>query len=151
MHTAHEIREGLSRRGFKDGVIADIVEDLSRLGYINDLEFTRAWITSRSAHHMHGRLRLLRDMRQKGIPDEMSESVFGELLTDDDEVRIAIKAAEKKQRTMKTSGKRTGRTVGRSAAAKNRESIYRYLRSRGFTSRVINLAMAGITFEEDPT
>lgn len=147
MHTAHEIRMGLLRRGFSDGIAGDIVDDLSRMGYINDLDFARAWVTSRSVHQMHGRLRLLRDLAVKGIPDEMAEQVLKELLPDEDEVAIATRAAEKKLRTMKTGGKTTGSAM----EAKSRERVYRYLRSRGYTTRVISLAMAGFTFEEDPS
>lgn len=152
MHTAHEIRTGLSRRGFDSATIACTIEDLTRLGYVNDLEFARAWVTSRSAHQMHGRLRLLRDLRQKGIPDEMVESVMSELLTQSDEVRIAVKAAEKKRRLMKDSGKTSGRLAGETrSAARERESLYRHLRSRGFTNQVINLALDCFPFEEDAT
>ena len=77
---------------------------------------------------------------------EMAEQVLKELLPYEVEVAIATRAAEKKLRTMKTGGKTTGSDVG----AKSRERVYRYLRSRGYTTRVISLAMAGFTFEEDP-
>ena len=147
MHTAHEIKTGLSRRGFPDEIAGDVVDDLSGKGYINDLDFTRAWVTSRSVHQMHGRLRLLRDLSLKGIPKEMAEQVLKEQLPDEDEVAIATRAAEKKLRTIRAGGRSTGSTMG----AKSRERIYRYLRSRGYTTRVISLAMAGFTFEEDPS
>ena len=147
MHTAYEIRAGLSKRGFADEAVSSVVEELVRVGYINDLDFARAWVTSRSVHQLHGRLRLLRDLRQKGVPDEVAESVLKESFPDEDEVVIAIKAAEKKMRTLKA----TGRTAAKATGAKGRDALYRHLRSRGFTTRAISLAMAGISFEEDPS
>ena len=144
MHTAHEIRAGLSRRGFSDDTAGGVVDELSSMGYINDLDFTRAWVTSRSVHQMHGRLRIQRDLALKGIPGELAEQVLQDLLPEEDEVAIAARAAEKKLRTMKTDGKTAGSAIG----TKSRERVYRYLRSRGYTTRVISLAMAGFTFEE---
>ena len=141
MHTAYEVRAGLLKRDFTDDTVSSVVEELVRKGYINDIDFARTWVTSRSVHQLHGRLRLLRDLKQKGIPDEIAESVLRESFTDEDEVIIAIKAAEKKTRTMRASGRTTG--------AKSRDALYRHLRSRGFTTSVISLAMAGISFEED--
>ena len=141
MHTTHEVRTALSKRGYEIDTVGSVLEELGRQGYIDDLHFTRVWVTSRSANQLHGRLRLLRDLRQKGVPDEMVESVIRESLPDEEEAAIAIKAAEKKHRTM--------RAAGRVSGTKSRDALYRHLRSRGFTTRAISLAMAGFTFEED--
>ena len=147
MHTAYEIRAALSRRGYTDDVAGSVVDEMARQGYIDDLQFARVWVKSRSVHQSHGRLRLLRDLRQKGIPDEMAESVIKDSLPDEDEVHIAKKAAERKLRTMRSMG----RAADRSRGKKGRDALYRHLRSRGFTTRVISLAMADLTFEEDPS
>jgi len=138
MHTASEISAALSRRGFGDDIVEEVVEDLVRQGYINDHHFAQVWVTSRSVHQLHGRLRLLRDLRLKGVPDEIAEPVLREALTEETEVSIAIKAAEKKRRTLRTSG------------AQRRDALYRHLRSKGFTAQVIKRALADFIFEEDP-
>jgi len=143
MHTAFEMRSALSKRGFNKDVVQSVETELSRLGYINDLHFAQIWVAGRSAHQLHGRLRLLRDLRQKGVPDDITESVLENSLTEAEEVAIAVKAAEKKMRTLKAAG--------RAAGAKGRESLYRHLASRGFTNQVIRQAVAGIKFEEDST
>jgi regulatory protein len=132
MHTVYEISVSLSKRGFADDVVENLVEELAGQGYIDDLNFARMWVASRSAHQFHGRLRLLKDLRQKGIPDEIIDSVLGESCSDKDEAVVAIKAIEKKRRTLKTTG------------AKGRDALYRHLRSKGFTTRAISLAMDGL-------
>ena len=137
MHTIHEIRESLARRGFGDDIVGSVVGELVRQGYLDDRQFARTWVTSRSLHQLHGRLRLLRDLRQKGVPDEIAESILQESLPEEEEVAVAVRAAEKKRRTIKTTG------------IKGRDALYRHLRARGFTTRVISLALAGFTFEED--
>jgi regulatory protein len=144
MHTAYEIRAALSRRGFADDVVRNVVEELARQGYIDDLQFAQVWVTSRSANQLHGRLRLQRDLRQKGVPDEIAESVLRDSLPDEDEVAFAIKAAEKKLRALRSSGRSIGRTAGKATGIKGRDALYRHLRSRGFTTRVISLALDGL-------
>lgn len=143
MHTVHEIKVALSKRGFGNEIAGSVVEDLCKSGLINDLDFARTWVLSRSVHQMHGRLRLLKDLKLKGVPDEIARQALEESLPDEDEVAIAAKAAEKKLRIMRANGKATG--------VKGRDSLYRHLRSKGFTTRTISLAMTGFTFEEDPS
>lgn len=137
MHTAYEIRESLRKRGFGEDVVGSVVEELSGQGYIDDHQFTRTWVKSRSEHQLHGRLRLLRDLRRKGVPDEIAESVLADALPEEDEVAIAVRAARKKQRTLNKTG------------IQGRDALYRHLSSRGFTAGVISLALAVFTFEED--
>ena len=149
MHTVYEIRAALSKRDFAEDVVESVVEGLARQGYIDDLNFTQIWVASRSVNQLHGRLRLLKDLRQKGIPDEIIESVLRDSFPDEDEAAVAIKAAEKKLRVLRSSGKSIGRVAGKTSGIKGREALYRHLRSRGFTTRAISLAMNSISFEED--
>ena len=79
------------------------------------------------------------EVKLKGVPDEIADSVITDLLPHEDEVDIAIKAADKKKRTLRANGR------------KGRDALYRHLRSRGFTNRAISAAMAGVTFEEEST
>ncbi|MCJ7498771.1 regulatory protein RecX [bacterium] len=149
MHTVYEIRAALSKRDFAEDVVESVVEGLARQGYIDDLNFAQIWVASRSVNQLHGRLRLLKDLRQKGIPDEIIESVLRDSFPDEDEAAIAIKAAEKKLRVLRSSGRSIRGAAGKTAGVKGREALYRYLRSRGFTTRAISLAMNGVSFEED--
>jgi SOS response regulatory protein OraA/RecX len=165
MHTAYEISAGLSRRGIEDDIAQNVVRELTVRGYIDDLNFAQVWVASRSVQQLHGRLRLLRDLKQKGVPDEIVHSVLSDSLSDEDELAVAIKAAEKKLRTMRVAGRVIGKVAGRVAGkvvgrsigdaaerangTKGRVALYRYLRSRGFTTQVISQAMGEIIFEED--
>lgn len=139
MHTSHELRTALSRRGFDEDVIRSVLGELEADGYIDDLNFARVWVQSRSANMLHGPMRLLKDLRQKGVTEAMARSVLRETLSGEEEAALALKAAARKRRTIETTGIR-----GKSA-------LYRYLRSRGFTSQAINQVLAEFTFEEDPS
>ena len=116
-----------------DGFYSDLTsltslsDRIERLGDYYDLEFVRAWVSARSTHQLHGRMRLLSDLRKKGISPEVAGPVIDDCLGFDQEVAIARKAAEKKYRTLRVSG------------MKGRDAVYRYLRSRGFSSRIIQM------------
>lgn len=139
MHTEFEIRESLKKRGFGEGVAGSVVEELAAQGYLDDHQFSMTWVKSRSLHQLHGRLRLLRDLRRKGVPDEIAESVLAETLSREEEVALAVKAARKKQRTLGKTG------------LQGRDALYRHLSSRGFAAGVISQALAVFTFEEEST
>lgn len=149
MHTVYEIRTALSKRDFAEDIVEGVVEELARQGYIDDLDFAQIWVASRSVNQLHGRLRLHKDLRLKGIPDETIESVLRDSFPDENEAAAAIKAAEKKLRSLRSCGRSSGSTAGKATGAKGRDTLYRHLRSRGFTTRAISLALESFSFEED--
>ena len=133
MHTVHEIHAGLRKRGFHQDVIESVVAELLVLKYLDDQLFAQTWISSRSATRLHGRLRLARDLKQKGVPENIVEDAMGRSLTVEEELAHARKAAEKKVRTLRAGGKATG--------YKARAALYRHLSSRGFTGDVVRAAL----------
>lgn len=136
MHTVHEIRAGLKKRGFTAEVAEEVVAEMIRLKYVDDRQFANIWISSRVAVRLHGRLRLARDLKQKGVPEEIIREAMVQSLTVEEEVNCARKAAEKKVRTLRSGG------------VKARAALYRHLSSRGFTADVVRAAMADIDLEE---
>ncbi len=136
MHTVHEIRAGLKKRGFPAEVVEEVVAEMVRLKYVDDRQFAKIWISSRVAVRLHGRLRLARDLKQKGVPEEIIREAMVQSLTVEEDVNCARKAAEKKARTLRSEG------------VKARAALYRYLSSRGFTADVVRTALADIDLEE---
>lgn len=133
MHTVREIRTGLKKRGFQDSVIEEVLEQLVDLKYLDDAQFAQAWIQGRSAVRLHGRLRLTRDLKQKGVAGKIIREVMEQCLTMDDELANARKAAEKKLRLLNSTGKNMG--------SKAREALYRHLSSKGFTADIVRAAV----------
>lgn len=152
MHTVHEIRTGLKKRGFDHDVIEGVLAQFVELKYLDDGEFARSWIASRSAVRLHGRFRLARDLKQKGVSEEIVRGAMERSLTLEDELTYARKAAEKKLRALKTTGKASGKATGRAAkratGQKARAALYRHLSSRGFTADVVRAALDDIDLEE---
>lgn len=80
--TAHELRQRLVRRGYAADEIEAVVARLIASRYLDDVEYARAWARARAHRHSLGPVRLVRELRSKGIPEaEISRAVreaFGE-------------------------------------------------------------------------
>jgi len=137
MRTVQEIEKGLAHRGCASGAIREILENLKELGYLDDARFSEVWVAGRSEVRLHGPLRLLRDLRAKGVEEETAKEVIRRLLPRSREMELARRAAEKKHRTMRGSGIQ--------AAA----AMHRHLRSRGFSPEVIHTVLSQTRFEEE--
>ncbi len=137
MHTVREIERGLALRGCASDAIRDILKRLKELGYLDDARFSEMWVSSRSEIRLHGPLRLLSDLRGKGVEEETAKDAVQRLLPKSREIELARRAARKKHRTMRESGIR--------AAA----AMHRHLRSRGFSPEVIRTVVSEVCFEEE--
>ncbi len=144
MHTVHEIRAGLQKRGFGQDVIENLLTQFIELKYLDDDQFAQSWISSRSAGRLHGRFRLARDLKQKGVSETIIREAMERSLTVEDELIYARKAAEKKVRTLIATGKITGKAPGGATGLKARASLYRHLSSRGFTADVVRATLNDI-------
>jgi regulatory protein len=92
-----EVRGRLLRRGLPHDIIADTLARLRELGYVNDTEFARFWVESRSGANPRGRYVVRRELRAKGVDDETAATAM-EALTDEASAR---QAAGKKARSLK--------------------------------------------------
>ena len=89
-----EVRDRLTRRGLPPDIIRHTLERLRDYGYVNDAEFARFWVESRSGANPRGRYAVRRELRAKGV-DQDTADVAMEALTEE---RSARKAALKKAR-----------------------------------------------------
>jgi SOS response regulatory protein OraA/RecX len=152
MHTVHEIRAGLQKRGFGQDVIENLLTQFIELKYLDDDQFAQSWISSRSAGRLHGRFRLARDLKQKGVSETIISEAMERSLTVEDELIYARKAAEKKVRTLIATGIATGKITGKASGGatrlKARASLYRHLSSRGFTADVVRATLNDVDIKE---
>lgn len=137
MHTAWEIERGLARRGWPSETVKGIVDGLRKDGYVDDQQFAEVWVVSRSEGRLHGRFRLLRDLRAKGVEEKLAEGVLQRLLPRNRETALARKAAERKMRLM-------GTLDVRAIAA-----IRRHLMSKGFQSDVVQEVLSDYVSKEN--
>lgn len=72
------MRRRLVGTGYRPELVEGAIERLIALGYLDDAEFARAWVESRDRAHPRGASALRRELRQKGV----AEDLIAEVLTD---------------------------------------------------------------------
>ena len=84
-----EVRARMARHGLRREVVQGVIESLGKDNLIDDEAFAAFWVENRSDFRPRGRRALRVELRQKGIGDEVIETVLGSV----DELGDARKAA----------------------------------------------------------
>jgi regulatory protein len=94
-----ELRDYFRRKEIDDDAGEQILDRLRNYGYVNDLAFARSWVENRRLLKSISRRRLMLELRQKHVADDIVRAVFEEDETSDrDTLRDLI---EKKRRQSK--------------------------------------------------
>jgi regulatory protein len=72
--TCWETERRLRRAGASEGVIAETVERLTELGYLDDAAFARWWGEQRDRHAPRGSRMIEAELRQHGVPREVIDA-----------------------------------------------------------------------------
>ncbi len=97
-----EVRDNLTRKRFADGVIAQALDKLQALGYLDDQAFAAFWVRERRAFKPLGARALRYELRQKGV----SESIIREALADVDAEEDVLRAAQGQVRKLRGLSRR---------------------------------------------
>lgn len=98
-YRARSIRETsdrLEKAGFSPDVIDEAIDELKRIGYLDDEAFAQSWVRSRMDSNLYGSRRIRQELKLKGIPDDMISDRLEENTSTEDEYKRAIKLAESK-------------------------------------------------------
>ena len=125
-----EIESKLVDKGFNDAIIAAVLADLARLGYVNDLQFAHDWTRGRIRLRGFGRRRIEQELKHKGIGGEIIRDVFAEVFSGETEIEAAKHVAEKKLSTMKTLDRLT-----------RRRRLAGFLERKGFSFEIIRTVL----------
>ena len=85
--TRHELDEDLTGRGFPADVIECVLDRFEEVGLVNDAEFAESWVASRHRTRGAARSVLRRELRNKGVNDELAESALASISSEDELVR----------------------------------------------------------------
>ena len=129
-----EVRRHLVKKNLPDSCIAVVLERLQVQGYADDVEFARFWISNRERFRPMGARALRYELRQKGVDDDIVES----LLADLDVSESAYRAAKA----------RLSRYRGWTRQA-FRQKLSGMLRRRGFCGDTINSVVLRLQAELD--
>ena len=118
-----EVRRRVGK-DFSQPVVEQVLASLNRYGYLDDADFARRWRESRERSKPRGVFALRRELRAKGVADNIIDATLADL----DEASSAYRAGERPARRWLTSGEMDYATF--------RRKMWDYLRRRGFGSGV---------------
>jgi regulatory protein len=125
-HSAGELREKLSRRAASAGDIDVVLAKLREFGYLNDQRFAENFATARLENQGFGKMRVLRELRQRRVAPKLAEQVTEQAFQDTNETDLIEAFLKRKYR-----GKQLGPFL---AEEKNLAAAFRRLRYAGFSS-----------------
>jgi len=134
-----EIRDYVIRKihrlGVSESLLHKVVDRLKELGYIDDVGFSNAFISSRNRLRPKGKFLLKRELLQKGIEPDVVESVLSRLdYEEGNQVDLATKAVQKKLQGLK-----------RYTLKERRNKLYSFLLRRGFDYDTITSVIDEVT------
>lgn len=88
-----EIEQKLLQAGYRPCTVEMVIYKLSRENLLDDADFARQWVESRSGHKL-GKNRIAQELRRKGITQEEAEEALS-AIDEEDQLGSAIALAEK--------------------------------------------------------
>lgn len=125
-----ELKTKLKAKGYNPGVVDGVIQDLMRVGLVDDFLFATTWAKDRMSARPRG-IRLLRqELKAKGIEPEIVERVLTALRSEIDVTKLALELARRKARALK--GVEPKKASSR---------LYAFLARRGFEMDAIRSAV----------
>jgi regulatory protein len=149
-HSEHELRTKLRQRQFPAVLIEELLRDFRRLKLVDDLAFARLLIEQK--RHGAGRMKLIQELRKRGVPQELFPQLETEFFTgadaQEDEISRAAELLSRKlggaRRTEQPAPRKAGGDAmqAKLEARKQELSLLRFLAARGFSMSAARQAVA---------
>lgn len=88
-----EVEQKLLQAGYRPCTVEMVLYKLEREKILDDADFARQWVESRSTHRL-GRSRIAQELRRKGISADEAEEALA-IIDEDDQLAGAVALAEK--------------------------------------------------------
>ena len=95
LHSRSELQRKLMRREYGQAVIGHVLDELQRLGYVDDARFARAKAVSAAERKHQGRRRAFMELRKAGVSNEVADGALKEVYEKSDSVAVARELAMK--------------------------------------------------------
>lgn len=120
-----EVRRRLIHKGYEEEIIDQVIESLTRVGLIDDSQFTEAWVRARSTGRAMGARRIAWELRRKGVDAETVRDAV-ERIDAETELGQALKVGRQKAESVRGEPMQVAR-----------RKIAAALQRRGFSWEVI--------------
>ena len=101
LHSRTELKRKLIRKEMGEPIIEGVLDDLQRMGYIDDARFALAKAASAARHKHHGPRRAVAELMRAGIKSEVAKKATAEVYEANDSIEIAMKLAERQSARLK--------------------------------------------------
>src|SRR3954451_16669728 len=101
LHSRAELYRKLGRREWGETVIEAVLEDLARMGYIDDERFAKTKALSAAQHKQHGRRRAFLELRKAGVSGDVADKALTDVYAEHDSTAVARHLAEKQAPRLK--------------------------------------------------
>ena len=125
-HSTGELREKLRRRAERAEDVDPVLAKLKELGYLDDRRFAENYAAARLENQGLGKMRVLRDLRQRRVAPKLAEQVTDQTYERTNEPDLIEDFLKRKYR-----GKKLGTFL---AEEKNLAAAFRRLRYAGFSA-----------------
>ena len=122
-----EMRNRLKRKEFENETIDEVIKELFEYKYLNDEEFAEAYINDRINFNPRGSFLIKKELREKGIAENIVDQKMKELFSEEKEMESAKKVTEKKIRTLNKDLEKN----------KIYQKVGAYLQAKGYASWII--------------
>lgn len=95
LHSRSELERKLSRREYGAAIVASVLDELSRLGYVDDERFARTRALSAAEHKKHGRRRAMVELLKSGVKGDVARRALDHVYESQDTAGIARALAQK--------------------------------------------------------
>src|SRR5208282_1075603 len=97
-HSSGELREKLRRRAQNSEDVDQVLAKLKEAGYLNDRQFAESYATARLQDQGLGKMRVLRDLRQRRVAPQLAEQVTERTYAQTDEAGLIEEYLRRKYR-----------------------------------------------------
>lgn len=128
MRSVAELKRLLRQRNIegddREAVVEAVIRKLKDQKYLNDSDFAALYTSYRKSNEKFGKLRVITDLKQKGVHGEVIEKAVSTAYEDVNEEQLAREHLTRKR-------------LKKPATQKESARIYRALARAGFSSRII--------------
>lgn len=132
--TARGLARRLSEKGFEAATVRGVVQSLQQIHLIDDEEFARQFVLTRSLHRPQGKLSLQAVLERKGVARDLAKRIVGDL------------GEEYEFETARELASRQAGALCRLEPTKRVKRLYDFLKRKGFhftVCREVAREMAG--------
>lgn len=101
MHSRAELYRKLMRREYGEAVVNAALDDLARLGYVDDERFAKSRALAAAQHKHHGRRRAFMELRKAGVAGEVADRALEDVYREHDGTAVARELARKQAPRLK--------------------------------------------------